>query len=68
VGSGKRQHTSITDPHASYENPEPSEAVEKSKKAMRREMKMKRQKFGDACSGDFKGPWATYDGMDEFKN
>lgn len=29
---------------------------------------MKRQKFGDAASGDFKGPWAIYEGMEEFKH
>jgi hypothetical protein len=39
-----------------------------SRKAKRREMKMKRQKFGEAASGDFQGPWATYEGMEEFKS
>jgi hypothetical protein len=38
-----------------------------SRKAKRRELKMKRQKFGDAAKGDFQGPWATYEGMEEFK-
>lgn len=38
-----------------------------SRKAKRRELKMKRQKFGDAATGDFQGPWATYEGMEEFK-
>ena len=28
---------------------------------------MKRQKFGDAATGEFQGPWATYEGMEEFK-
>lgn len=41
---------------------------ERSKKSKRKEMKMKRQKFGEACSGDFKGPWAIYEGMEEFKS
>lgn len=41
---------------------------ERSRKAKRKEMKMKRQKFGEACSGDFKGPWAIYEGMEEFKS
>ena len=40
----------------------------KSKKARKRELKAKRQKFGDACSADFKGPWASYEGMEEFKD
>ena len=31
-------------------------------------MKTKREKFGEACSGDFKGPWALYEGMGEFKS
>ena len=38
-----------------------------SKKARRREIKAKRQKFGDACKADFQGPWANYEGMEEFK-
>ena len=41
---------------------------QRSRKAKRRELKKTRQKFGDACSGDFKGPWAIYDGMEEFKS
>lgn len=39
-----------------------------SRKSKRREMKLKREKFGEACSGDFKGPWALYEGMGEFKS
>ena len=39
-----------------------------SKKARKRELKAKRQKFGDACKADFQGPWANYEGMEEFKN
>lgn len=39
-----------------------------SRKAKRRELKKQRQKFGDAASGEFQGPWATYEGMDEFKS
>ena len=38
-----------------------------SKKARRKMLKAKRQKFGDACKADFNGPWATYEGMEEFK-
>ena len=38
-----------------------------SKKARRRELKAKRAKFGDACQADFQGPWANYEGMEEFK-
>ena len=43
-------------------------AEERSRKAIRKELKKKRQKFGEACSGDFKGPWAIYEGMEEFKS
>lgn len=41
---------------------------QRSKKAKRKELKKTRQKFGEACSGDFKGPWAIYEGMEEFKS
>ena len=41
---------------------------ERSRKAKRKEIKKNRQKFGEACSGDFKGPWAIYEGMEEFKS
>ena len=45
-----------------------SQQMSQSKKARRRELKTKRQKFGEACKADFQGPWATYEGMEEFKN
>lgn len=45
-----------------------SEQISQSKKARRRELKAKRQKFGEAWKADFQGPWATYEGMEEFKN
>ena len=41
---------------------------QRSRKAKRRELKKTRQKFGEACSGNFKGPWAIYEGMEEFKS
>lgn len=34
----------------------------KSAKAVKRELKLKRQKPGDAVSGDYVGPWAGYEG------
>ena len=30
-------------------------------------MKKKRQRTGDPATGEFMGPWAIYDGMDQFK-
>lgn len=39
----------------------------KSRKAYRKELKRKRQAGGDAASGDFQGPWAIYEGMEQFK-
>ena len=44
------------------------DAQPKSKKQRKRELKAKRQAYGDACSADFRGPWASYEGMEEFKD
>lgn len=41
-------------------------AVAQSKKAYKKELKKKRQRQGDASQGDFMGPWAVYEGMDQF--
>ena len=35
---------------------------------MKKERKMKRQKAGDPSDENYKGPWAEYDGMEEFRN
>jgi hypothetical protein len=40
----------------------------KSQKEYRKNLKMKRGKYGDPGSGDFQGPWAIYEGEQEFKN
>jgi hypothetical protein len=40
--------------------------TEISRKQKRREIKIKREKQGDVASADFKGPWATYQGMEKF--
>lgn len=39
----------------------------KSRKAYRKELKKKRLRHDDASTGDFMGPWAIYEGMEEFK-
>ena len=39
----------------------------KSRKAYRKELKRTRQDAGDAASGEFQGPWAMYEGMENFK-
>ncbi|TNV80538.1 hypothetical protein FGO68_gene16839 [Halteria grandinella] len=39
----------------------------KSRKAYRKELKRTRLAAGDAASGDFQGPWAIYEGMEQFK-
>jgi hypothetical protein len=41
--------------------------MSKSRKALRRELKLKRQKTGDAATGEFQGPWAIYEGQEQFK-
>jgi len=50
------------DMDASVEN-----LLSKRRKEYKKELKMKRQKQGDPSSGTFMGPWAIYDGMEEFK-
>jgi hypothetical protein len=40
----------------------------KSQKEYRKNLKMKRTKYGDPGSGDFQGPWAIYEGEQQFKN
>jgi hypothetical protein len=42
--------------------------VSQSRKAYRKALKRTRQKAGDAASGDFQGPWALYEGMEQFKS
>lgn len=42
------------------------EQGEMSRKQKRRELKKQREKQGDVASADFKGPWATYAGMEKF--
>ena len=38
-----------------------------SRKAYRKELKKKRMRSGDPASGNFQGPWAIYEGMEQFK-
>jgi hypothetical protein len=40
----------------------------KSQKEYKKNLKMKRMKYGDPGSGDFQGPWAIYEGEQQFKN
>lgn len=47
---------------ASVEN-----TLSKNRKAYKKELKKKRQRSGDPASGDYLGPWAIYDGMEQFK-
>ena len=51
------------DTEANVEN-----ALSKERKEYKVELKKKRQKFGDAASGEFMGPWAVYEGMEHFKS
>jgi hypothetical protein len=39
----------------------------KSRKALRKELKRTRQAVGDAATGEFAGPWAIYEGQEQFK-
>lgn len=41
--------------------------LSKERKEYKMELKKKRQKAGDPASGDFMGPWAIYEGMEQFK-
>jgi hypothetical protein len=40
----------------------------KSQKEYKKSLKSKRMKYGDPGSGDFQGPWAIYEGEQQFKN
>jgi pre-mRNA-processing factor 17 len=56
----------------SYNNPNMSRSVfsstAKSQKDYRKKLKLTRMKYGDPGSGEFMGPWATYEGEEIFKN
>jgi hypothetical protein len=53
----------VYDPLSSVEG-----GTSQSRKAYRKELKRSRQKAGDAASGEFQGPWAIYEGMEQFKS
>ena len=40
----------------------------KEEKQKKKELKKKRKKFGDSSTGDFLGPWASYEGLYCSKN
>jgi hypothetical protein len=55
-----------------FENPNQSRSVftssSRAQKDYKRKMKSTRKKYGDPGSGEFMGPWATYEGEEVFKN
>jgi hypothetical protein len=55
-----------------FEDPNHSKSVftgsNKSQKEYKKKLKMSRLKYGNPGSGDFMGPWATYEGEEMFKN
>ena len=55
-----------------YNNPNSSKSVftgtNQAEKEYRKKLKAKRLKYGDPATGEFMGPWATYEGEEIFKN
>jgi len=55
-----------------YNDPNASKSVftgtNQTEKDYKKKLKAKRMKYGDPATGEFMGPWATYEGEEMFKN